>query len=453
MHDKQVHNFIYPKGKGETMKKGIQATTFMLLIFCQVGVVKASEMSELRQQILKQAEQLQKLQQKLDELEAKQKQQDRKVEEKITEAVKDKQIAALPESLKWAEKIKISGDLRYRHDHLDVESHVSGRNKWSNGMDRERIRARLMFEAMLNKDLGIGMRIASGATRTPNSTNQDLEDAFSSKELWLDLAYFDWHPSANKGLNVIGGKMKNPFYKVLKNELIWDNDLNPEGIAVKHVTHISDIDQLFFNGGGFWVDESTLDVDTSLWGAQTYVKHTIGNPDYLLAGAGYYDYGNIENQPALSTTWSSSSNFYGNTSAGGVYASDYDIFEAFGEYGFKHGTMPLALFGSWVRNVAASTDEDTGWLLGGRLNKVKDPGSWELIYDYRDTQADAVVGGFIESDHLYSRTDSKGHRFVLKYQIIKALQAALTYYHLEDTSNSTGDLDYRRLLADLVFKF
>ena len=115
--------------------------------------------------------------------------------------------------------------------------------------------------------------------------------------------------------------------------------------------------------------------------------------------------------------------------------------------------MPLAIFASWVRNVAANTDEDTAWLLGGRLNNVKDPGSWELTYDYRDTQADAVVGGFIESDFVASKTDSRGHRFVLKYQIWKALQAALTYYHLEDAGSSTGDLDFRRLLATLLFKF
>ena len=441
------------------MQQRILAAAIMFLVLGQASATEADDIGELRELIQKQNEQLQQLQKKLDELEAEQKQQDKQVEEKVAEAVKDRQAAALPDSIKWAERIKISGDLRYRHDHVDAESNVSGIDEWLNGSDRHRIRARLMLEAMLNKDLDVGMRIASGTTRTPNSTNQDLEDAFSSKELWLDLAYFDWHPSANEGLNILGGKMKNPFYKVAKNELIWDNDLNPEGLAVKYVTPISDVDQLFFNGGGFWVDESTLDVDTSLWGAQTYLKHAIGNQDYVLAGAGYFDYGNIEGRTALSDTWlsprPSTSLFFGNTSSepNGVYVSDYDIFEAFGEYGFKYGTMPLALFGSWVRNVAASTDEDTGWLVGGRLNKAKNPGSWELTYDYRDTQADAVVGGFIESDFVASRTDSRGHRFVFRYQILKPLQAAVTYYHLEDASSSTGDLDFRRLLAELLFKF
>ena len=196
----------------------VAALTFLAI--GQTSAAKADEIGELRELIQKQNEQLQQLQQRLDELEAKQKQQDRQVDEKVSEAVKDQQNAALPDSLKWAEKIKISGDFRFRHGHSDAEVNVSGHNEWLNGSDRGRIRARLMLVAMLNKDLDLGMRIASGSSRTPISTNQDLEDAFSSKELWLDLAYFDWHPSANEELNVIGGKMKNPFYKALKNELI-----------------------------------------------------------------------------------------------------------------------------------------------------------------------------------------------------------------------------------------
>ena len=156
--------------------------------------------------------------------------------------------------------------------------------------------------------------------------------------------------------------MKNHFYKIGKNELIGDNDLNPEGIAAQYAAPLNDVDMLLLNGGGFWVDESTLDVDTSLWGAQAYWKRMIENSDYLLAGASYYDYGNLKGRTALSSTWSAANSFLGNTSSGGVYKDDHDIFEAFGEYGFKWAGMPTAFFGSWVRNIAASSREDTGWL-------------------------------------------------------------------------------------------
>lgn len=432
------------------MQQRILVAAVMFVFFSQTSATKADEIGELRELIQKQAEQLQQLQKRLDELEAKQKQQDRRVEEKVAKAVKDQQSASLPDSLKWAEKIKISGDLRYRQDHID-EQDSSG--SWENGVYRHRIRARLKFDAVVNDEWDLGFRIASGNNRSPITTNQDLEDAFSKKELWLDQAYFNWHPASAEGLNVTGGKIKNPFYKAGKNQLIWDSDLNPEGIAVQYGKPLNDTDQLFFNGGGLWIDESDTAADASLWAAQAYWKRTIGNPDHVLAGATYYDYGNIESRADLKSTWGSS-NFFGNTTAAGGYKDDFNIVELFGEYGFKCGALPTTLFGSWVRNTAATTSEDTGWLVGTKFNKAKDddPGSWELGYDYRQTDADALVGGFNESDFLGAQTNSKGHRFVFKYQLAKNLYWYATYYLLEDTQTNK-DLDYRRFMGDLVWKF
>jgi len=434
-----------------------------LLLFLPAGAARADELADLKQQMEAATQLLQQMQKRIDQLEAEQKRNkqaqnekierevERKVEEKVAETVKDKQSPALPDSLKWAERIKVSGDLRYRQDHTDKEDS----NRWANGVYRHRPRARLMFDALVNNQWDVGLRIASGSDRSPITTNQDLEDGFSKKEIWLDLAFFDWHPASMEDLNLVGGKVKNPFYKAGKNQLIWDGDLNPEGIAAKYGRQLNNTDRLFFNAGGFWVDESGSSADISLWAAQTYIKRTIGNPDYLLAGVSYYDYANLEGTTELNRTWGASTpSFFGNTMAGGVYKDDYNIVEIFGEYGFKLCTLPTTLFSSWVRNLAATTSEDTGWLIGTKFNKARDddPGSWEFGYDYREIDADAVIGGFAESDFLGSRTNSRGHRFVGRYQLARNLYGMMTYYLLEDTSTSSK-LDWRRLMADLVWKF
>jgi hypothetical protein len=427
----------------DKMEKGTLSLVSLaiLALLLPAAKTKADELGDLK-------DQLSQLQKRITQLEQQQKQKEASLTEKIDELAKQKsEPAPLPESLKWLEKVKISGDLRYRHDHEDKQD-SSG--DWMTGRDRERIRARLKVEAAVNDEWDAILRIATGSDETPISTNQDLTDGFSKKNLWLDQAYFNWHPVAG-GLNVLGGKMENPFYRVGRNELIWDVDLNPEGLAGQISKPLNDADRLFFNGGGFWVDEDSAGADTSLWGAQTYVKHDLGNSDYVLGGVTYLDYGNLKGHADLKSTWGSS-DFFGNTSSGGVYASDYDIFEAFAEYGFNSLGMPMAVFGSWLQNVVASTNEDTGWMLGAKFNKVKDPGSWELSYDYRELDADAVVGGLIESDFVDSSTNVRGHRFVFTYQLIKNLQSGLTYYHAEDTSNER-DPDSRRLLADLILKF
>jgi len=442
------------------MRQSIRVITFLLLISGQVSVVKANETSELRGLILKQTQQLQQLQQRLDELEAKQKQQNLETEEKISEAVKNEQVATLPDSLKWLENISISGDLRYRHEHIDSEQlKEDGSIGWRTGRDRDRIRARLMIEAMLNDEWDIVFRMATGQADVvdgdiyadPISKNQTLTGGFTGKNFWLDLAYFDYHPENMKGLNVLGGKIKNPFYTVGKNQLVWDSDLTPEGIAGKYVMPFSDSAALHLNGGGFWISEESSGADTSLWGAQAYIKQTIENSDYILAGASFWDYGNIQGKEDKYGV------LLGNTDGStdpdvSMWASDFDILEVFAEYGTKLGAMPAAVFGSWIKNTTAVNNEGEGWLVGGKLGKAKDPGSMEFVYDYRDLERDAVVGAYSDSDFLGGTTGGKGHRFGINYQLAENVRYAMTYFHDESTLQGPG-LDYRRLQADLNLKF
>jgi hypothetical protein len=412
------------------------------------GGVKADEISELKQQLAEQNKLLQQMQQKLEELEAKQNKQDEVIEQKVTKVVEEKKLEPWPGSLDWVKKVKISGDLRYRHESIDEEG--SDRD-WDTGVNRHRIRARIKIEGKVNDDTDVIFRLASG-TGDPVSTNQTLENSFSQKAIWIDQAYFNWHPAAMKGLNVYGGKMANPFYNVGGNQLIWDGDLNPEGIAAGYVMPLGKNNTLHLAGGGFWVDESSGGVDTSLWAIQAYLKHIFEDKSELIAGASHYNYGNIKGRGDLKTTWagSSSHDFFGNTTSGSMFASDFDLIEGFAEYNFAYRQLPLSVYGNYVKNCGAATSEDTGWLIGCKVNRAKDPGSWEFSYDYRSLQKDAVLGALSDSDFIGGGTDGKGHRFGLMYQLAKNWQFALTYFLNKEGDHNT---DYRRLQADLVFKF
>lgn len=412
----------------------------VVLLACTAG---ADEISDLKKQLAE-------MQARIEKLEAQQK---KVIAEEVDKAVEKKQVSALPDSMKWVENVKISGDLRYRHETIDEES--SG--KWKTGRNRNRIRARLQIAGKVNDEWDALIRLASG-TSDPVSTNQTLDEGFSSKEFRLDRAFMTWHPMAMPNLDVFGGKMAFPFYKAGKNELIWDGDLSPEGIAANYVKGLNESCKLYINGGGFWAEESSSGADQSLWGVQAYLKHTFKDKKYMLGGISYYDYGNTRRK---ATVWDDENGF-GNTVTevvenGGTcceatktfYVSDYDILELFGEYGFKVKQMPVTVFGSYVKNLVASTNDDVGWLLGFTLNKTKDPGSWAFRYNYRELQDDAVLGVFSDSDFIGGGTDGKGHEFGLAYQLAKNLQGELTYF-----MNEKGhDDDYRRLQADMKLKF
>jgi hypothetical protein len=388
------------------------------------------------------------MQERVDQLEARQRLKERSLTKKIEqvqEKAEKKEASALPDSIKWIENIKWSGDLRYRHESIDDDTATTTR-------DRNRIRARLKMEAVVNDEWDAIFRLASGSSDSPTSTNHTLgdssagDDAFSSKDIWLDWAYADYHPEAMPGLNILAGKMSNPFYKVGKNQLIFDGDLSPEGGAATYAWNLNDSTSAKLTGGAYWLSERSTDADASIFGIQGLLKHKLTKDNHILGGASYYGFGNIQGKTLAGVSSK------GNSTTGGVYDNDYDILEGFGEYGFKIGKVPAAVFGSYVNNTGASNSEDTAWIIGVKYNKAKEPGSWEISYNYRDVEKDAVVGGLNDSDFIGGGTDGKGHVVGFKYQVSKNVQAALHYFMNEKNVSSTGD-DYGLLQADLIFKF
>ena len=423
------------------MKK-LMVVLLAVMISCLATPACADDMAELKEQLIKQQQMieqqnkmLQQMMLRIEQLESQQQQTAAVIGTKVNEAVEAKQVKSLPKNMKWVENVQISGDLRYRHESIDAETTRGGRHEWKNGRTRHRLRARLMVKAMINGDWDVVFRLASGSS-DPVSTNQTLGDSFSTKDIRLDLAYFDWHPENIPSLKVLGGKMPMPMYKVGKNELIWDGDLNPEGIAAQYQMPLGDSGRntLHINGGGFWAaeDSDEVDGDYSLWAAQGYLKHEFEDEadSYLLGGASIYAYGNLQGNTLIADE----TDGFGNTTFEITpddpatpccdeetlgYVGDYDLYEIFGEYGTKINGMPVSVFGSYVKNAVAATSMDTGWLIGFQLNKAKKPGSWQFKYNYRELEADAVLGAFTDSDFIGGGTDGKGHEFGFKYQFTK----------------------------------
>jgi Putative porin len=360
-------------------------------------------------------------------------------------------LTPLPESWGWIKRWRLYGDLRYRHEWINDGRLVDDRR------DRNRHRVRLRVGALVdvNDEWNVGFQIATG-NQNPTSTNETLEDWFRSEDVWWDLFYFQYEPKWASGLKVIGGKMKNPFYKVNKSDLIWDGDLRPEGLAVQYKTALSDDVTLYAAGGGFYLQEDIggSTTDQSLWGAQVYAKMKLAEKSYVLAGISYYDYANVENQRL------GPDGAVGNTNAGGYYLMDYNIVNPFVEVGLPVGKLPLKLYADFAVNAsaqssAAFSDNDFAWLIGAQLGKCKKPGSWQVRYDYRAVEPDSVIGVFSDSDSWGGGTNGSGHRISLGYQVAKNVQVAATYFCDEapEYTRAADEEFYHRLQVDLKLKF
>lgn len=342
----------------------------------------------------------------------------------------------------WADSLKVKGDLRYRHEMIDEEG--------KDTRNRQRLRARLNAEATISEELDAAIGLASGS-EDPVSTNQDLGEAFSTKRIGLDLAYFDWHPEALGGLNLIGGKMKKPF--VCVSDLVWDGDLNPEGAALQYKWD-ADALELLANAGGFWVVERSADDDTMLYAGQLAAKCKPAEGQQYLAGAGGYHFTEMEGRELLVDPAKSFGNSTRDVAADGatnkVYATDFSEIELFAEAKFAVG-LPVRVYGQYVVNNEAD-DLDTGYLAGVSLWNLGEPGTFQFDYSYRDLEKDAVVGAFTDSDSFGGGTDGRGHKFAASYQIAKNWQAGVSYL-LNEKSVQKGAKDYDRLQVDLAAKF
>jgi len=393
-----------------------------------------SEIDRLQRRVEEQNRVIQELLQRIEAVESTQEDQEERIE-----AEKDAKPL-------WWEKVKIKGDLRTRYEYIDDDSKDDDRN-------RARIRARIGVDAEVLPTVDVHLQISTGedvdGEGDPVSGNQTLDSAWSSKNIWISHAWADWHPENVPGLNVLVGKIKRPFITPVKSELIWDSDVNPEGGVLKYKKSL-DATTLMANAYGFYLIENKADGDTGLFGVQGAVKHSFeafGDKAHVMGSLGYFDYVNVEGEEPILDD-----DPFGNTTADGLFAEDFELFNVFGEFGFRVKEVPVTLFADYVTNTAAD-DEDIGWSAGVQFGKAEEPGSWQFRYLYKDIEQDAVFGIFTDSDFGGGGTDHEGHELNLAYQLAKNWQLAGTLFLNEKAVKGGAGEDYTRVQLDAIFQF
>ena len=344
----------------------------------------------------------------------------------------------------WWENVKVKGDFRYRHEMINKED--------KDVRHRNRIRARLAVEAKVNDEMKTVIQLATGS-EDPASTNQTLDNAFTTKNIGLDLAYFEYKPSKLKGLKVVGGKFKNSFFKPGKSELIWDGDLNLEGGAFNY--H-SEKDNFNFNltGAGLWIDESSSGDNVSLLAGQGgAILYFNEKKSSVAIGSSYFIYNNIKNHTALYEVDDPKGNSSEtNADDEEIYLNDYELLELFCEVNHKFDKTPVTVMFDYVTNSGADS-LNTGWLVGLRVGKAKKPGSWEFRYNYREVEKDAVIGAFADSDFRGGGTNAKGHEIGGAYQLLENTAFKLSYFMNDIGIDQDNTEDFQRLQVDLQLKF
>jgi hypothetical protein len=394
---------------------------------------------------------------------------------------------ALPD---WLDRIAFEGDLRLRADMFSLDrgntlpsqanfqsgsltrgtdmvglnGNVSGNPGFNTTEDfsRARLRARLGANAKLSDMVTAGVRIGTGNTTGPTSTNQTLGQGFNKYTLVLDRAYIHLHPFP--WLTLSGGRIANPFQGT---DLVWAEDLGFEGATARFARHVSPDTEGYVTLGWFPMrtDSPLQSGQRQLAAVQAGVNWKSARGSELRVAGALYQYSGITGMqesnarfgpPAASDygtrqEYPASLRQRGNTLfltnapndiAGGLTGSTYwGLASEFRELNLN-ATLDIATFdpvrivltGDYVKNLAFDrlrmsqrsgtqlTDgRDTGYL--GRLlvgqPLMRQSGDWNVSLTYRWLGSDAVLDAFTNSDFGLGGTNNKGYIVGANYGIDK----------------------------------
>jgi hypothetical protein len=356
---------------------------------------------------------------------------DAKIDQAVAAKVDEKMAA-----VSWAERIRWSGDFRYRYEDIAIEN--------SPDRNRNRIRARFALEADVTPTVKVGIGLASGSD-DPTSTNQTLGGGGSHKPISLDLAYFEWVGLTDTKIK--GGKFKNEIYRPGDNQnaLLWDNDWRPEGTTFNYNN-----ETLFVVGLGSWLEsDSSKQQQLFAYGIQGGVNLPLGDAITLTTGAGYF---NIDS--AGKKAFYQDDDFFGNSfdPVTQTYLYSYYEVEAFGQLAFSIFGTPTVVFADYVYNLDPK-DNNTAYSLGFRYGLAKAKGTWEFGYAYRKIEENGVLGLLTDSDFGAGGADAKGSVLTGAYAFHDNWNFSTTYYLTKNGLDAADPTDVNRLQLDLNFKF
>jgi hypothetical protein len=370
---------------------------------------------------------------------------------------------------KWLDMVQPFGDLRFRHEGF-YEDGLIARNRF-------RFRARVGLTITPSDEASATFRLVSGDPNDPISANQTFNNTFTKKSVNFDQAYLTVRPGKSVGLEpgwvwMTLGKFGVNAYRV--SELVWDDDLTPEG-ATETVAFVDQRDGflrgLKVNAFQWIVDEVSNKVDPTMVGGQIVSDMAVNDDVKMTFGVADYDYENLNKvaRKFLEKTSSSFNSSLANSnrlehfSDGKIsgYRSDFNIIEANGEVNFADvfDVVPAGLFGDLVYNTQAS-GKNLGVAVGFGVGKnsrdwyhdsLKTPGDWGFSYTYEWVEQDAVLSLFSYSDidYVQAAATQKGSTNVVAH-ILRGDYMLFPNFQLTAKVHIINALDRGASVAKLV---
>lgn len=272
------------------------------------------------------------------------------------------------------------------------------------------MRARFGVKSTPTDNSQLELRLATGTGRT--STNQQLGGSGNGQNYSILLDRANVKINLLTGTDLYFGRYGSVLLAAGGSDLIFDADLNFDGITLKDETSFGGVD-LTSSLSHYAIDSrgttSSSANSVNLSVAQVGTKFKMEGDKHILAYASYFYYDKIKGHGAIST-------FGDNSNASSLYTKDYELASVGLEYKMKLGSKNFVVFAEGVQNTATS-DDNMGYIGGVKYGGMKAKSDWMVGYDYRSLEKDSTLGAFTDGESFGGGVNGSGHRLQAGYQL------------------------------------
>lgn len=394
-------------------------------------------------------------------------------------------------------EMKLYGDIRFRYQYDNKDGQLDpapvGVHQDRNEDDRSPSgsqRSRLRFRLRLNADFKIGQDFFGGVELSTNlasdSANQTYENGFNDYPIFISKAFVGWTP--NDWATLIVGKMPNPFYTT---DLLWDNDVTPNGFAQSIAFHkmrfgveesgggyskdgkaiapseswVPPNWELTLNAGQFVFDDNLegagpdndLSTDAWLFQTQLVAAYKFGNGSKFTVAPGWLTYVNG------TVTGAENNNFFNDNADVSGATRNLNVLLLPGDYSFKLGELKAKVLWDFAYNIEGrkrtedilnlvslrnnagqdsdddvtdpddfnskhSSRDDYAFLAGVQLGENKKAGDWSVLANYRQIGIGSIDPNYSDSNFALGEFNTRGFRVTLAYSFTDFAVGAVNYY-------------------------
>jgi hypothetical protein len=353
-------------------------------------------------------------------------------------------------SIAWIDQntnLTFSADLRLRYE-VDWDSQNAA------GVERDdrhrgRIRARVGAGYRFSDMWSAGARVRTGDSRSqqsPHLTFVTDDGARDELDFVVDRYFVQFK---HESFAAWGGRNTTPFWQ--QNELFWDEDVTPTGLAGTYDTALGG-GNLTAAAGAFYLPDGGYDLNGQMLSGQLKFTRPVDSHQFTVAGGLHYMNGEDG----------------ANNLIDGNGERDYLIGVASGQWIVPIHKIPLAVGADLFYNFedydaedvapfpADDTDETLGYVFSVTFGQLRQRNDWLVGYSYAHIETFAVNASYAQDDWVRfgtgaqtAGTDFEGHEIRVGYALSNRVNLLARLYlvdaitTVQDGSRFRLDLNWR----------